>query len=95
MQKCKKERKKDKYEFMRTRIFILFLFIGGGGGDGKKGISLDHIGKRDVFLISFPVFFSVFFLFLFSYEDRCKASNVAMAVKPIPVMTNDLQILPS
>jgi len=27
----------------------LFLFIGGGGGDGKKGISLDHIGKRDVF----------------------------------------------
>jgi len=46
MQKCKKERKKDKYEFMRTRIFILFLFV---GGDEKKGISLDHIGKRDVF----------------------------------------------
>jgi hypothetical protein len=39
MQKCKKERKKDKYEFMRTRIFILFLFI-SGGGDGKKGYLL-------------------------------------------------------
>ena len=63
MQKCKKERKKDKYEFMRTRIFILFLFIGGGGR--KKRISLDHIGKQDIFLICFPgffCFFPVFFL---------------------------------
>jgi len=63
MQKCKKERKKDKYEFMRTRIFILFLFIGGGGR--KKGISLDHIGKRDVFCFVF-LFFSVFSCFFFS-----------------------------
>ena len=93
MQKCKKERKKDKYEFMRTRIFILFLFI--GGGDEKKGYLLITLENGTFFLLVFLFFFSVFFLFLFSYEDRCKASNVAMAVKPIPVMTNDLQILPS
>ena len=89
MQKCKKERKKDKYEFMRTRIFILFLFI-GGGGDGKKGISLDHIGKRDVFFCFF-LFFFLFFSCFFSHEDRCKASNVAMAVKPIPVIRVSVQ----
>ena len=91
MQKCKKERKKDKYEFMRTRIFILFLFI--GGGDEKKGYLLITL-ENGTFFDLFFLFFSGFFLF-FSHEDRCKASNVAMAVKPIPVMTNDLQILPS
>ena len=59
MQKCKKERKKDKYEFMRTRIFILFLFV---GGDGKKGYLLITLENGTFFVL-----FSVFFLFFFSW----------------------------
>ena len=76
MQKCKKERKKDKYEFMRTRIFILFLFIGGGGR--KKGISLDHIG---IFWFVF-LFFSGFFLFFFLMRIAVKRVMLQWLLNP-------------
>jgi len=69
MQKCKKERKKDKYEFMRTRIFILFLFVGGGGG--KKGYLLITLENRtffDLFSCFFWVFSGFFLVFFWFFS---------------------------
>ena len=67
-------------------FFLFFLFIGVGPLPTQFQIC------------RFTSLFSVFDLAvqgIVYYEDLCNASNVAIAVKPIPVRTRDLQILPS
>ena len=80
MQKCKKERKKDKYEFMRTRIFILFLFI--GGGDEKKGYLLITLENGTFFWLVFLFFFLFFSCFCFLMRIAVKRVMLQWLLNP-------------
>jgi len=71
-------------------VFLLFI------GEGPLPTQFQICRFTSLFSVWFlTVSFDLAVQGIVYYEDLCNASNVAIAVKPIPVRTRDLQILPS